>query len=124
MKKNRKSKSLETIAKKAIRPAEPAPPARGPRSIFPVVGIGASAGGLEAMTLLLQHLPKGTGMPEGQLGRIFEPCYTTKPDGMGMGLTICQSIVEAHGGRLWAENHPEGGATFHFTLPILSERAL
>ena len=59
----------------------------------------------------------GSGFAEGDRSRIFEPFYTTKPQGMGMGLAIARSVVEAHGGRLWAENNKEGGARFTFTLP-------
>jgi len=60
---------------------------------------------------------QGPGIPGDMLSRIFETFYTTKPDGMGMGLAISHSIVEAHGGRIWAENNPDRGATFWFTLP-------
>jgi PAS domain S-box-containing protein len=59
----------------------------------------------------------GRGIPEDQLSRVFEPFFTSKPNGLGMGLAISRSIIEAHGGRLWAENNPAGGGTFHFTLP-------
>ena len=61
---------------------------------------------------------KGGGIPADKLTQIFEPFITFKPNGLGMGLAISRSIVEAHGGRLWAENNSDGGATFHFTLPI------
>jgi two-component system sensor kinase FixL len=59
----------------------------------------------------------GPGIPPDQLDRIFEPFVTAKPNGMGIGLSISRSIVEAHGGRLWAENGARG-ATFHFTVPL------
>jgi C4-dicarboxylate-specific signal transduction histidine kinase len=60
----------------------------------------------------------GKGLNENGLEQIFEPFYTTKPTGMGMGLAISRAILEAHGGRLWAANNPDRGATFSFTLPV------
>ena len=60
---------------------------------------------------------RGTGIPSADLERIFEPFVTTKSHGMGLGLTICRSIVEAHGGRLWATNNSDGGATLHCEIP-------
>jgi PAS domain S-box-containing protein len=59
---------------------------------------------------------RGSGLADDATTRIFEPFYTTKPNGAGMGLAICRSIVEMHDGRLWAENRPGGGAVFHFTV--------
>jgi PAS domain S-box-containing protein len=59
----------------------------------------------------------GHGLRPESLPRLFEPFYTTKPDGMGMGLSICHSIIEAHGGRLWATRCEPRGALFQFTVP-------
>jgi two-component system sensor kinase FixL len=58
------------------------------------------------------------GIDEADLDHIFQAFYTTKSAGLGMGLGIARSIVETHGGRLEAENNPDGGATFSFTLPV------
>jgi two-component system sensor kinase FixL len=60
---------------------------------------------------------RGIGLSRDQLDKIFQPFYTTKRDGLGMGLSISRSIVEGHSGRLWAENNADRGATFYFTLP-------
>lgn len=59
---------------------------------------------------------QGPGIREENAAKIFDPFFTTKAEGTGMGLAICRSIVEAHDGRLWVENLPEGGAAFHFTV--------
>jgi signal transduction histidine kinase/integral membrane sensor domain MASE1 len=59
----------------------------------------------------------GTGLSDVAEARIFEPFYTTKATGMGMGLSIARSIIEAHGGSIWATNNQSRGATFHFALP-------
>jgi signal transduction histidine kinase len=59
----------------------------------------------------------GVGLPAHQAEKIFNAFFTTKPHGTGMGLRISQSIVESHGGRLWAADNPPRGASFHFTLP-------
>jgi two-component system sensor kinase FixL len=61
---------------------------------------------------------RGPGLSSDKLDKIFQPFYTTKGEGLGMGLSICRSIIEAHGGRLWAENNLDRGATFYFTLPV------
>ena len=60
----------------------------------------------------------GEGLKSEQLDEIFQPFYTTKNNGLGLGLAISRSIVEAHGGRLWAQNNPDRGATIYFTVPL------
>jgi signal transduction histidine kinase len=65
----------------------------------------------------------GTGIGSQELERIFNPLFTTKSGGMGMGLSICRSIIEAHDGRLWASANVPGGAVFQFTLPPPPEAA-
>jgi PAS domain S-box-containing protein len=63
----------------------------------------------------------GTGLSAEQTEKLFEPFFTTKSDGTGLGLAVCQSIMQAHQGRLWAENNPVHGATFYFSLPAFKE---
>jgi signal transduction histidine kinase len=65
----------------------------------------------------------GPGIPESKLKEVFEPFFTSKAEGMGMGLSIARTIVEAHNGRIWAENEP-GGATFRIRLPLRTNGAL
>jgi two-component system, LuxR family, sensor kinase FixL len=64
---------------------------------------------------------RGIGLSGDKLDKIFQPFYTTKRDGLGMGLSISRSIIDAHGGRLWAGNNPDRGATFYCTLPVSDE---
>jgi signal transduction histidine kinase len=68
--------------------------------------------------LLISVSDTGTGLPAEQADQIFGAFFTTKPDGSGMGLTISRSIIESHGGRLWADANAKRGATFYFALPI------
>ena len=63
----------------------------------------------------------GPGLDPKSLDRLFDAFYTTKPQGLGMGLAISRSIIEAHGGRLWAMANASRGAVFQFTLPIFDE---
>jgi signal transduction histidine kinase len=76
----------------------------------------------DAHTVQIAIRECGRGIEADKLDRVFEPFYTTKREGMGMGLSICRSIVEAHGGSLWATNNPDRGATFYFSLPVSEEK--
>ena len=70
-----------------------------------------------AGSVLVVIRDSGPGLDPTSVDRVFQPFYTTKSDGMGMGLAICRSIVEAHGGRLWATSNEPQGATFQFAIP-------
>jgi PAS domain S-box-containing protein len=77
--------------------------------------------GRDARTLVVSVVDSGTGLREWAAERLFRPFHTTKPDGLGLGLRICRSIIEAHGGTIWAENNQQGGATFSFSLKTRTE---
>jgi signal transduction histidine kinase len=70
--------------------------------------------------ILVTVRDSGPGIDPEDLERIFDSFYTTKPTGMGLGLSICSSIVDAHGGRLWADVNEPRGAVFQFTLPAVN----
>ena len=71
--------------------------------------------------VLVSVRESGPGIRPQSIERLFDPFYTTKQAGMGMGLAICRSIVEGHGGRIWATANVPRGAAFHFKLPAASE---
>jgi C4-dicarboxylate-specific signal transduction histidine kinase len=71
----------------------------------------------ETSGVLVAVQDSGPGLSPENLERLFDPFYTTKPGGMGMGLSICRSIVEGHAGRIWATTNVPQGASFHFSLP-------
>jgi C4-dicarboxylate-specific signal transduction histidine kinase len=77
-----------------------------------------SSTSVEEGSAMISIADSGPGIPLDKLREIFEPFFSTKGDGMGMGLSIARTIVEAHGGRIWAENHSAGGAVFHVSLPL------
>jgi signal transduction histidine kinase len=65
----------------------------------------------------LRVTDRGPGLPATVRERMFQPFVTTKPDGMGVGLSVCRAIIEAHGGELHADDAPGGGTIFRFTVP-------
>jgi signal transduction histidine kinase len=67
-------------------------------------------------TIIVSIMDSGKGIIETEKDTVFKPFFTTKRDGLGLGLAICRSIIENHGGRIWAENRPPGGAAFSFSL--------
>ncbi len=73
---------------------------------------------LRADQVAIAVIDNGPGISDKIQGQLFEPYFTTKTDGTGMGLAICRSAIEAHGGQIWGMNQPGGGAMFQFTLPI------
>jgi PAS domain S-box-containing protein len=77
----------------------------------------------EALRVVIAVKDSGVGIPEGSADRLFDPFFSTKPAGLGMGLSICRSIIEAHGGRLWSSANAGPGATFQFAIPSHRENA-
>jgi two-component system sensor histidine kinase KdpD len=86
------------------------------------IDVTAAFRGAEVVVEVADH---GPGITAGQESRIFDKFQRAgregNPEGVGLGLTICRAIVSAHGGRIWAQNRPSGGASFRFTLPIEGE---
>jgi PAS domain S-box-containing protein len=120
-----------------VQPAAGLPPAAADRIQLQQVILNLVMNAIEAMStvterprtleievgrhddaLLFAVRDSGVGLPPGQVDLIFDAFHTSKPSGMGMGLAISRSIVEAHGGRLWATSNEGPGATFQFTLPL------
>jgi two-component system sensor histidine kinase DctS len=66
----------------------------------------------------IRVIDRGPGIPPEVKEKLFTPFFSTKAEGMGIGLNICRSIIEFHHGRLWVEDNPEGGTIFFITLPI------
>jgi len=73
--------------------------------------------------IMVEIEDSGCGIPADNVKKLFKHFFTSKPDGLGMGLSISRSIVEAHGGRLEAKNNPNGGANFYFTIPVIRGKA-
>ncbi len=88
--------------------------ATGPRELY------VKSQSAEGSQLVVSVSDTGVGLPPQHADQIFDPFFTTKGDGTGMGLRISRSIIESHGGRLWASDNSSHGASFHFTLPTKS----
>ncbi|HEX5703569.1 MAG TPA: PAS domain S-box protein [Pyrinomonadaceae bacterium] len=71
--------------------------------------------------ICLSVADRGVGLAPDNLEKVFEPFFSTKPHGMGLGLSVCRTIIDAHGGKLWAANNTERGTTFYFTIPVKPE---
>lgn len=72
---------------------------------------------VESGAIMVSIRDSGKGIAAGELDRVFEPFQTSKPEGLGLGLPICRSMIENYGGQIWAEQNSDGGAEFNFTLP-------
>jgi signal transduction histidine kinase len=77
----------------------------------------------EGEQAMIEVQDTGVGIPPENMSQLFNAFFSTKPNGMGMGLSICRSIIEAHGGRIWVSGNAGPGATFQLTLPSAQERA-
>src|SRR6185503_17836905 len=85
--------------------------------------LSISSGTDESNAVTVAVRDTGEGLDPANLERVFDAFFTTKADGMGMGLAISRTIIESHGGRLWATSNSSRGAVFQFTLPVGSDTA-
>jgi C4-dicarboxylate-specific signal transduction histidine kinase len=85
--------------------------------------LSISTGQSQTNSVLVAVRDSGPGIDPEHIERVFDAFYTTKPSGVGMGLSICRSIIDAHGGRLWADANAPSGAAFQFTLPSWAGRS-
>jgi C4-dicarboxylate-specific signal transduction histidine kinase len=104
---------IVNLLQNAIDAMEKSAPARRKLSL--------STGRTADVAIIVSVCDAGPGIPEAIAERLFTPLLTTKSQGMGLGLSICRSVVEAHDGRIWHSANAHGGCTFHFTLPAQSE---
>ena len=87
------------------------------------IDVGKSIDGEDAKECIVVTVEDtGPGIAAADLNRLFDAFFTTKADGMGMGLSICRTIVQAHGGRIWATSRDSAGASFHFSVPVSEQR--
>jgi PAS domain S-box-containing protein len=126
----------------AVQPAGDLPPVRGDRVHLQQVLMNLVLNGMDALadvprekrltvrtgvkengSVEIAVSDTGPGILPDRLPRLFDPFFSTKKDGMGLGLSIARSLVETHGGQIWAENNHDGGATFRFSLPTGREPA-
>jgi signal transduction histidine kinase len=91
------------------------------KAVDGVRGLAIKSRRAENEQVMVSVSDTGVGLPPQQADQIFNAFFTTKPQGTGMGLRISRSIVESHGGRLWAADNSARGASFHLTLPIKAE---
>jgi C4-dicarboxylate-specific signal transduction histidine kinase len=108
---------IEQVFSNLLRNACEALEGRGERRI----AIGATEVGAE---IVVRIEDEGPGLSAEALERLFEPLYTTKATGLGLGLAICKTIVDAHGGRIWAEAGKAGGAALNVALPAAGKRVV
>lgn len=104
--------TILNLARNAMEAMERGQPDRARRQL--TIGSGRT----DEDTIRVSVTDTGPGIPEAAGSNIFKPFFSTSKQGMGMGLPICRTIVEIHGGKIWFQSHPDKGTTFHFTLPV------
>jgi signal transduction histidine kinase len=108
---------MRTLGLRGATPLQGGVPIVADGKIIGAVGVSGGTAQAEPHEVLVAVKDSGPGLAANDLERILDPFYSTKPGGLGMGLSICRSIIEAHEGRLWVTANVPSGAIFHFTVP-------